>query len=126
MGATFSITFRPEAHTSKGAPTSMYSSGGPQTIIYPSDDVTRFMDERPTGWIRDFDFVEATVRAPDAACERQNDLGAEAEPAMAVDLVKTIVHNGRPYVCRCTLIKLDGRFYVPLSGRYAPHIEAIP
>lgn len=120
----FKITFKRDWHVSKGAPKDFYPSEECQCIRYLNAEMDAFASSNPGNWMRDLSFIEMTVKKPDE-CRLEKPESVEEERLWTerVSLKRTFERNGKKYSCECKLFKVDGRFFVPLVGRYAPSIK---
>lgn len=120
----FKIPFKRDIHVAKGAPADFYPNGRYQYLRYSDDDMDRFVKARPDTWLRDISFIEKTVRRPDRCTgEMPKNVIDESLWTRRVSLERRFEHEGRTYVCKCRLFCIDGRFLVPLTGRYAPSVK---
>lgn len=122
----FNIPFKRDAHIAKGAPKEFYPNGGYQYLKYSDAEMDSFVKSRPDTWMRDLTFVEKTVKRPDRCrLEKAKSVADEYFWTERVSLRRTFERNGRRYACKCKLFRIDGRFCVPLVGRYAPSIKEV-
>lgn len=122
----FKIPFRRDWHVVKGAPKDFYPNNEYQYLRYSDAEMDAFVKSRPDTWPRDLMFIEKTVKRPDKCrAETPKSIADEYFWTERVSLERTVSLNGRKYLCRCKLFKIDGRFCVPLVGRYAPSIKEV-
>lgn len=123
----FRIPFKREYHVPNGAPEDFYPNGSYQYLRYSDAEMDAFVSERPSTWPRDLAFIEKTVRWPDRCSEDfPQSVAEELNWNRRITLEREFEYRGKRYSCACKMLNVDGRFCVPLTGRYAPSIKEIP
>ena len=118
----FVIEFRSKNHVSKGAPKAFYENKENVFLCYGHEIMDDFVAKRRNTWMRDLMMIERTVRNPQT-CELETPSDIMQE--LAWDERISLKRKFRKLECECVLMKVDGRFVVPLVGPYAPIVKEV-